>query len=98
MNNVGKARFKEMLANIIKRRVNQRRARRMKKLKQKKSIFSIQIRVLVIAIAIVVFIMLSGCSGNYRIGDTSKVYCQPVHGYDPIEKSNVTEDEATVEY
>jgi len=92
-----RAKFKQMLRNILKRQSKRREARRMKKLNPKKTPLKIQLRLLILAIAIVLFLALSGCSGNYRIGDTSKVYCAAVETPNPAEKSKVTKDETTVE-
>ncbi len=96
MNNVGKARFKQMLRNMEKRIKKSRietKARKMKFLRDIK----LQIKLLAVAVAILYCLVLSGCSGNYRIGDTSKVYCHAVDTPDPVEMSKVTEDETTVE-
>lgn len=38
----------------------------------------IQIKVLAVAIFIVLIIALTGCAGNYTLGDSTKMYCQAV--------------------
>ena len=38
----------------------------------------VQIKVLAVAILIVLLIALSGCAGNYTLGDSTKMYCQAV--------------------
>ena len=81
MNKLDKAIFIKMGRNIEKRlrRVRtENRARDMRFLRDIK----LHIRVLAFAVLILYCIVLSGCSGNYRFGDTSKVYCQEAK-YDP---------------
>lgn len=38
----------------------------------------VQIKVLAVAIFIVFIIALTGCAGNYTLGDSTKMYCQAV--------------------
>ena len=57
----------------------------------------LHIKLIWVAIFILALLQLSGCSGNYRLGDTSKVYCAAVETPNPAEKSKVTQDETTVE-
>ncbi len=38
----------------------------------------IQIRILAVAIFIVFIISVTGCAGNYTLGDSTKMYCQAV--------------------
>lgn len=38
----------------------------------------VQIKMLAIAIFIVFLISVSGCSGNYSMGDSTKLYCSAV--------------------
>ena len=97
MGNVGKARFKEMCRNMEKRIAKARITTRIRKMRFLRDI-KLHIKVLTFAVIILYCIVLSGCSGNYRIGDTSKVYCQAVDAIDPVEMSKVLKNETTVEH
>lgn len=38
----------------------------------------VQIKILAVAILILFILTLTGCAGNYTLGDSTKMYCQAV--------------------
>jgi len=89
MANVGRARFRQMYRNLViriaQREIDEDEAKQMKLFKD----IRLHIKLIWVAILILALLQLSGCSGNYRLGDTSKIYCAAVT-YDPAKQLEVT--------